>query len=130
MNFANLNGDTYVMNGAADSVVIRHYVAGIKGGVTLDVTGFPNEVIKAGHVVIYDTIADVYKPMPIEGAVYAALPEHCEYAGVVVCTKQTKAAMVGVMYAGEVNDIASPYPVEDIKEAMKVALPQLVFMHD
>jgi len=34
------------------------------------------------------------------------------------------------IYDGEVNDVASPYPVSSIKSAMKTALPGLVFMHD
>ena len=34
------------------------------------------------------------------------------------------------IYAGEVNDVASPYPVSDIKSDLKTALPGLVFMHD
>ncbi|MCM1361752.1 MAG: hypothetical protein NC235_07605 [Clostridiales bacterium] len=115
-----------------DSIVIRQYVAGIKNGKTLDVTGYNHSVIKAGHVVIYDTVNDVYKPMPVneEGTAYEALPASHEYAGVVVATVLTRRPMVGIMYAGEVNDVASPYPVESILSALKTALPTLVFKHD
>jgi hypothetical protein len=113
-----------------DSVVIRNYVAGIIGGKTLDMTGFEGSVIKAGHVVIVETATDTYKPMPVKGEAYDALPSGHAYAGVVVCSQPADKPFVGIMYDGEVNDVACPYPVEGIKAAMKTALPKLTFMHD
>lgn len=113
-----------------DSIVIRNYIAGIIGGKTLDMTGFEGTVIKAGHVVIYDSQNKCYKPMPVNGEAYASLPGNCTYAGVVVCSKPKEEPFVGIMYAGEVNDEACPYPVSGIQAALKTALPQLVFMHD
>lgn len=91
-------------------------------------TGFPSDLkcIKAGHVVIRSTSDEtLYKPMPVasDGKAYAALPEGYEYVGVVVATKPVDYPLVGIMYAGEVNDVASPYPVTDIKSALKTALP-------
>lgn len=120
---------------ANDSIVIRKYGAGIVGGRTLDMTGFPadQKCIRAGHVVIRNTKDETdYKPMPVaeDGKKYAALPSNYEYAGVVVATKPVDYPLVGIMYDGEVNDVASPYPVDEIKAAMKTALPGLVFMHD
>lgn len=121
-----------VVSFGADSIVIRNYVGGIVGGKVLDCTGFTDDVINAGHLVIRDTINDIYKPMPLnEGkTAYAALPSNHEYAGVVVASKMTKEPFVGIMYAGEVNDKAVPFPVDSLKAALKTALPQLVFMHD
>ena len=60
-----------------DPIVIRKYVAGIKGGKVLDVSNFKGEFIRAGHVIIRDTESDIYKPMPINsnGDAYEALPE-------------------------------------------------------
>lgn len=115
-----------------DSVVIRKYIAGIIGGRTLDMTGFKGSVIKAGHIVIRDTQNDTYKPMPVKSddSDYESLPGSHEYAGVVVCSKPANEPLVGIMYAGEVNDVASPYSIESIKEALKTSLPMLVFMHD
>ena len=55
-----------------DSIVIQKYISGIKGGRTLDVTGFAESVIKAGHVIIVKD--GVYAPMPVSGEAYAALP--------------------------------------------------------
>lgn len=117
-----------------DSIVIRNYISGIIGGCTLDMKGFKQSVIKAGHIVIKDTASGNYKPMPVSdggvGNTYDSLPGSHEYAGVVVCSKPADEPFVGVMYAGEVNDIASPYPIDDIKDELKKQLPMLVFKHD
>lgn len=128
---ANLVNESFAFTTGMDSVVIRHYVAGIIGGRTLDMTGFAEPVIKAGHVVIQSTADEtIFKPMPVKGGAYYTLPEGFKYAGVVVCSKPAAEPMVGIMYSGEVNDVASPYPVDAIKAAIKAELPTLVFMHD
>ena len=132
---ANLNQEGMRIDSANDSIVIRHYGVGIKGGRTLDMSDFPSDLkcIRAGHIVIRSTENEtLYKPMPVasNGKSYAALPEGYEYVGVVVATKPVDYPLVGIMYAGEVNDVASPYPVTSIKAALKTALPGLVFMHD
>ena len=113
-----------------DPIVIRNYVAGIKGGKVLDVDGFAPEFIKAGHVIIKETATDTYKPMPVSGTAYAALPEGHEYVGVAYSTKAKSEPFVAIMYSGTVNDVASPYPIDGIKAALKTALPTLVFNHD
>ena len=127
-----LSRDKEVIGEGLDSIVIRNYIAGIKGGATLNMEGFPHKTVRAGHVAIYDTINKEYKPMPLnaEGMAYSSLPTNHRYAGVLVNSALTEEPIVGIMYAGEVNDLASPYPVDDIKSAMAEALPQLVFMHD
>lgn len=116
-----------------DSVVIRKYGAGIQGGRTLDVTDWTLSTIKAGHVIIHSTSDDtLYKPMPLNADAdgYGTLPEGYEYCGVLVRSVLKEEPLAGIMYAGEVNDTASPYPVDDIKDALKAALPTLVFLHD
>ncbi|EJX07829.1 hypothetical protein EVA_04061 [gut metagenome] len=115
-----------------DSIVIRNYMAGLIGGCTLDMSTFKQSVIKAGHIVIRDTASGTYKPMPVNsaGKAYDTLPGSHEYVGVVVCSKPADEPFVGVMYAGEVNDIASPYPIDAIKDELKKQLPMLVFKHD
>lgn len=113
-----------------DSVVIRHYVAGFKAGKVLDVKGYAEKYIKAGHVVILDPVTETYKPMPVEGNEYAALPEGHKYVGVVVSTVLTSEAQVAIMHTGEVNDVASPYPIDSIKEELLAQVPTLVFNHD
>lgn len=119
-----------------DPIVIRKYVAGQQGGVVLDVSGFSEEFIRAGHIVIMkpatnDTERDVYKPLGVEDGAYSALPEGYQYDSVVVASKATAEPIVATMYSGEVNDVASPYPITvEMKEALKVAIPTLVFKHD
>jgi hypothetical protein len=55
-----------------DNIVIVDVINSIRGGRSLDATGFKPEVIKAGHVIIQDTTGTKdYKPMPVteDGAI-------------------------------------------------------------
>jgi hypothetical protein len=55
-----------------DNVVIVDNFQSVRGGRTLDVTGFTPEVIRAGHVIIRGTTGDKdYKPAPVtkDGAI-------------------------------------------------------------
>ena len=113
-----------------DPIVIRKYIAGIKGGKVLDVSGFTEEYIRAGHVIIRDTNKDVYKPMPVQDGAYSSLPSNHEYVGVAVASKSVKEPFVSIMHTGVVNDVASPYPLDTIKAALKSSVPTLVFEHD
>lgn len=129
---ANLASELQTMGTGMDPVVIRKYIAGITGGRTLDVSGFPLDIIKAGHMVIRDTANDTYKPMPLAAGneAYGTLPASHEYVGVLVRRVSKEAPLAAIMYSGEVNDVASPFPIDSIKAALKTALPTLVFLHD
>ena len=70
-----------------DPIVIRRYLAGIKGGKVLDTAEYTGEFIRAGHVVIRHKESDVYRPLPVANGEYVALPTGCEYVGVVVASK-------------------------------------------
>lgn len=125
----NTNEDIYADGN--DSIVIRRYLGGITGGRSLDMTDFPDEYVKGGHIVIRETASDVFKPMPVSDGAYSMLPSGCEYVGVVVRTKPANKAMVGIMNNGEVNDQALPYPLTDeMRAALKIAIPTLIFTHD
>ena len=119
-----------------DPIVIRKFIAGQTGGVILDVSDFGEEFVRAGHIIIKkpasnETERDVYKPLPVTDGAYAELPEGYEYDSVVVASKSTKEPFVATMYNGEVNDLASPYPItETLKTALKTAVPTLSFKHD
>ena len=76
----NLNNEKKQIVFGDDSIVIQKWISGIKGGRTLDATGFTG-VIKAGHVIITDG-KGVYKPMPVSGEAYAELPGGYTYAGI------------------------------------------------
>ena len=116
-----------------DSIVIRNYVDGIKGGKVLDMTNFTPEVLKAGHVIIKSN-TDVYKPMPLnnDGTAYGTLPQNHTYVGVSMTTVewQKEGSAVGIMTAGELNDVAAPYDFSTIATAFKAAVPTIRFDHD
>jgi hypothetical protein len=129
MATTNLNStaDIKGFDAGLDAVTIANYVEGIPGGRSLDVAGFSPRAIKSGHVVIKDTATGAYKPMPVSGEAYDALPDGHTVEGVVVSSVTTEEAMVGIMVRGSVNEVASPYPVT---AAIKAALPLIRFTRD
>jgi len=116
-----------------DSIIIRNYVDGIKGGKVLDMTGFAQEILKCGHVIIKNA-NDTYKPMPLnaEGNSYGTLPANHVYVGIAIhsCEWAKEGSLVGIITAGEVNDAALPYDFSTIAAAFKAAVPTLRFDHD
>lgn len=115
-----------------DNVVIRHYTSGIEGGKVLDVTSFTPDKIQAGHVIIYDTVNNKYKPMPLNdaGTAYGSLPSNHVYVGVSVASVLKKEPFVAIMNAGIVNDSATPFAMTSILSAFKTAVPTIIFNHD
>jgi len=115
-----------------DNVVIIDVFQSIRGGRSLDVTGFPNDVINAGHVIIMETATKEYKPMPINslGTAYDTLPVGHVYAGILIASILKKRAFAGIMVRGTVNPAASPFPLTTILTAVKAALPLIDFRED
>lgn len=114
-----------------DSVVIRRKGGRIIGGRTLDMTGFAEDVVKAGHIIIQSTEDEtIFKPMPVSDGSYSTLPSNYQYVGVLVRTITKKDPRAAIQYDGEINDKALPYSIDSIKAALKTALPSLYFMHD
>lgn len=114
-----------------DSVVIRREGASIIGGRTLDTSGFPDKQVRAGHIIIRETSTDTWKPLGVSNGAYTSLPEGHTYEGVMKASRPVDAPFAPIMYEGEVNDKASPYPLTDaLKTALKAALPGLYFKHD
>lgn len=116
-----------------DPIVIRADFRGIEGGKVLNVDGYGEEYIRAGQLIIRESDKEdpEYKPLGVENGNYKALPEGYEYAGICRATKSAKEPFVGIMTWGEVNDIASPYPITAaLKSALKTALPHITFEHD
>ena len=114
-----------------DNIVIVDVFQSIRGGRTLDVTGFTPDVINAGHVIIKDDTGE-YKPMPLNsgGTAYATLPTDNTYAGILINTVLKKKPMAGIMVRGTVNIKAVPYPMTSILAAVKAALPLIDFRED
>lgn len=113
-----------------DSIVIRHVTHDIPGGRTLDVTGFTPDLIKAGHVIIKETATGEYKPMPISGSAYDALPSGHTYAGILVASTLKEKPFAAIMVGGQVNPAAGPYTITTILSAVKTALPLIDFRED
>lgn len=114
-----------------DNIVIVDVFQSIRGGRALDVTGYTPETIKAGHVIIKDNNNE-YKPMPLisDGTAYSTLPADHTYAGILIATIPTKKAVASILVRGTVNPAAAPYPMTDILDAVKTALPLIDFRED
>lgn len=116
-----------------DAIVIREFISGLEGGRTLDMTGFTDKVVKAGHVIITDGKGS-YKPMPVTGtgetATYGELPANHSYAGILYRSILVAEPAASVMTWGIVNEVAVPYPMTTIKEAFMTACPHIDFTKD
>lgn len=120
-------GDEF--NDGYDSIVIRRKGGCIIGGRTLDMTGF--DKVCAGHIVIREKDTDTYKPVGVTSGAFDALPEGCEYKGVLTKSITKDEPFGNIMYDGEVNDLCLPCPLTDaLRTALKTAFPSLYFDHD
>lgn len=136
MALTNLANATSTVDTSRDGIVIVDNFQSIRGGRSLDVTGFTPEVIHAGHPVIKETATGERKPMPVSGAAFAALPAGHTYDGVAINTVLTARPMVGIMVRGTVNHTAFSqagefyYDYASILTAIKAALPLIDFRAD
>lgn len=115
-----------------DSIVIVDNFASIRGGRTLDVTGFPLEHIWGGHPIIRETASDELKPLPLNGTNdgYAVLPEGHTYEGILVATIPAKSPFAGIMTQGTVNHKCMQFDSSGILTALETALPLIDFRSD
>ena len=132
MTVVDLTNDKKELITGNDNVVIVDVFQSIRGGRSLDVTGFPKDVINAGHVIIKDTVTGDYKPMPLNsaGTAYGALPTDHVYIGILIASILKKRAFAGIMVRGTVNHAAAPFPMTTILTAVKAALPLIDFRED
>lgn len=126
----NLNNEVQQITDGNDSIVIVDNFQSIRGGRSLNVTGFTPEVIKAGHVIIKEDATGDLKPMPVDGAAYDELPADHSYAGILIASILTKKPFAGILVRGTVNLTAGPYTATAIKAALKAALPLIDFRED
>lgn len=111
--------------------VIRSFIDTVKGGVVLDTTGFTEENIQAGHIIIRDVATQkTYKPMPVSSGAYESLPGGYEYVGVNIYTTPTDEPLVSVLTIGEVNEALVPFSIASIKAAFKAAVPTINWAKD
>lgn len=126
---ASLNRDSYLINDGNDSKVIIRNLAAIPGGVTLDMSNWTPNELRAGHIIKHNTSTGVYSPLGITGSdndTYDSLGANEEYAGVLVTSILKDKPFAPVMTIGEVNAAASPYP---ITSTIKAGLPRIEFLY-
>ncbi len=218
MATVNLNNPQEEIITGNDNIVIIDNFQSIRGGRSLNVEGYPHDVIHAGHVIIKSATGE-YKPMPLDGDgnivslgtltagtlyvegtykgvalsggtgsgakativvgddgkvssvtittdgkgyvvgdelttantnlggagsgfkvkvsevttekdEYASLPADHSYAGILIASIPTSRPFAGIMVRGTVNVNASPFPLDDILNDVKAALPLIVFTND
>ena len=94
-----------------DNVIIEKILETAKGGRTLNVEGFPDDFISAGHVIILEN--GEYKPQPVDGT-KAALA-----VGVLIGSISKEKPHAAILMRGTVNEGALKY---EITSATKDAL--------
>lgn len=127
----NLHNDLEGIIASHDNKVIVDQFHEIRGGRSLDVTGFTPEVIYAGHPIIVDGSGN-YKPFPLNGTNdgYGALPASHTYAGILNASILTKKPAAGILVRGTVNPNAMQFSPASILVALKAALPLIDFRTD
>ena len=126
---ASLNSSPVQIDTSNDSIVIRKILLDIPGGKTLDVSGYtPTDgVLRAGHILIEQTSNKEVKPLDVSAGAYVALPNGHTYKGVLIATILKAKPQAAVMLGGDVNEVASPYPVP---AGAKTALTHILFTQD
>jgi len=129
---ANLNDPNREIITGNDNIVIVDIITSIRGGRTLNVDGYPHDVINAGHVILRNKTTNVYKPMPLNtaGTAYADLPSGHEYVGILINTIKKERPFAGILLRGTVNPNAAPFAMGSILAAVQTALPQMIFRGD
>jgi hypothetical protein len=149
---AGATADIVVAGGVVTSVTLKGGGSGYAAGNSLSATaasiggtgtGFAvavatikaataEDVIRAGHIIIKDSVSGDHKPMPIlGGSQYGALPANHSYAGVSINTCLVTKPFVGIMVRGTVNPTAMYFPIPAaLLTAVKAAVPGIDFRAD
>lgn len=127
-----LRQETEEFTDGLESILIRRKGGRILGGCVLDLSDWPENKVKGGHIIIKKETDGImaYKPNAVADSEYSAIPDGWEYAGVLVRSASKTDPRAAVQYDGDINDKAMPYSIDNIKSALKAALPSLYFMHD
>ena len=136
--------------GSYDSIVIKKHITDIEGGRTLDMEGYPENVLYAAHVIISvvdaNTGEKTYKPMPIvqkeengqpvlnedgtKAYEYDKLPEGAVYEGVLYRSILKELPAASILIDGVVNDKVMKIQLDAIEEDFKAACKHIIFNHD
>lgn len=103
-----------------DTVIIDKVIETVRGGRTLDTTGFPDTVIQAGHVIFQNPDTGEFVPQPVDGSIPAtATPEDYKAVGILTGSILASEPSAAIMTRGTVNEVQLKYP---INQATKDAL--------
>ena len=93
-----------------DNIVIVNYFDGIRGGRSLDLTGYTEKFVKAGHILI-ETSDGKIQPLPVSEEAYTPLGNESasKYCGVLVATIPASKPFAAIMTRGTINPKAAPY---------------------
>ena len=140
------------INFPKDDIICQKYIAGIPGGRALDVDAdYPLSVIYAGTPVIKKN--GNYKPFPLVAKttvdpedqtktipvvdedgnpVYelGTLPQGYSYAGILYKSIKKKNPAAAILIEGVINEAAVYFSLENVKAAIKSALPAIEFISD
>ena len=109
-----------------DNVIIDKIFETIRGGRTLDVTGFAPTTISAGHVILLHPDTGEFSPQPVDGSIPtngAATPVPYSAAGILTVSILTAKPEAAIMTRGTVNEVPLAYP---INAATKTALGERI----
>jgi len=131
-SIVDMMGEKEIILFGNDNIVIRDSFETIRGGRSLDVTGYEPDTIYGGHVVIMEDSTKTYKPFPVsaDGKTYGDLPAGHTIVGIVRATVSKKKPFVGIVIRGSVNPAASVIPMDNILSSVKAALPLITFRED
>lgn len=129
MAYANLNKEGMEINGF-DSIIIKKDLGDVDCGVTLDVSSFPDNVVKAGHLLIQNDTTKAVSPLNLnsDGNAYVNLPNGSSYYGINKTSVMKSLPMVGVLRIGIVNAAAAKNAIgAEYPAAAKAALKMIDF---
>lgn len=131
MAIADLTNTPEQIISGKDNIVVRNVLETIRGGRTLDVTGYPHDILNAGHVIIKSDTGE-FKPFPLNvaGTAYGTLPADHTIVGILIATVPTKRPFAGILIRGSVNPNAAPFDMATILASVKTALPLVTFLPD
>lgn len=138
----NLNVEKKQIVFGEDSVIVQKWIAGIKGGRAIDVTGITDNVLHSGRVIITDG-KGTYKPLTISTTTsgeqgsgttttaYDKLPDGYKYAGILYRSILTKEPSGSILTEGQVNEVAAKNANGvDVPADFKTAMPLIEFISD
>lgn len=116
--------------GGFDSVVIVRDDCDVPCGVALDVSGYSQPVIHAGHLLAKNQESGEVFPLNVDGGAYEALPSNCVYYGINKSSVLKSLAACAVLVDGTVNAAAAAQLIgAEYPEAALKAIPQVEFLY-